>query len=128
MIPISSMLRSHAIQLNDKELNEESNFPTLVKFLSDKVLSRENDRVRDHVVAEIRSAAEHLTFAVDSELSALNDPQVRNRLTADLERRKEEAQEALQQTALWQQVLNDGIADLTSDVDHDLRNRFRIIT
>ena len=128
MIPVSSILRSHAIQLNDKELNEESNFPAIVKFLSEKVLSRENDRMRDHVVAEIRSAAEHLTLSVDSELSALNDPEARDRLTADLERRKDEAQEALQHTALWQQVLNDGIADLTSDVDHDLRNRFRLIT
>jgi len=44
-------------------------------------------------------------------------------LKAELERRKEEAQDALQQTALWQQVLNDGIADLTADVDHDLRGR-----
>ena len=128
VIPVSSMLRSHAIQLNDKELNEESNFPAIVNFLRDKVLSRQNDRVRDEVVAEIRSAAEHLTFAVASELSALNDPQTRDGLAADLERRKEEAQEALQQTALWQQVLNDGIADLTADVDHDLRNRFRVIT
>jgi replication fork clamp-binding protein CrfC len=49
-------------------------------------------------------------------------------LKAELERRKTEAQEALQQTALWQQVLNDGIADLTADVDHDLRGRFRAIT
>ena len=54
MIPASSLLRSHAIQLNDKELNEESNFPAIVKFLSEKVLSRENDRVRDQVLAEIR--------------------------------------------------------------------------
>ena len=50
MIPASSLLRSHAITLNDKELNEESNFPAIVKFLSEKVLSRENDRVRDQVV------------------------------------------------------------------------------
>jgi hypothetical protein len=49
-------------------------------------------------------------------------------LKAELERRKEEAQDALQQTALWQQVLNDGIADLTADVDHDLRGRFRAIS
>ncbi|OBB31319.1 Isoniazid-inducible protein iniA [Mycolicibacterium peregrinum] len=126
--PVSSVLRSHAIQLNDKELNEESNFPAIVKFLSDRVLSRENDRIRDQVVAEVHSAAEHLLLAVDSELSAFNDPGERERLTADLERRKEEAQEALQQTALWQQVLNDGIADLTADVDHDLRHRFRNIT
>ena len=128
MIPASSLLRSHAIQLNDKELNEESNFPAIVKFLSEKVLSRENDRVRDQVLAEVRSAAEHLTLAVDSELAAINDPEARDRLKAELERRKQEAQDALQQTALWQQVLNDGIADLTADVDHDLRGRFRAIS
>jgi replication fork clamp-binding protein CrfC len=128
IIAASSLLRSHAIALNDKELNEESNFPAIVKFLSERVLSRENDRVRDQVLAEIRSAAEHLTLAADSELSALNDPDARERLKAELERRKTEAQEALQQTALWQQVLNDGIADLTADVDHDLRGRFRAIT
>jgi hypothetical protein len=116
------------VSLNDKELNEESNFPAIIKFLSEKVMSRENDRIRDHVLGEIRSAAEHLTLTVHSELSVLNDPAARERLTADLERRKEEAQDALQQTALWQQTLNDGIADLTADVDHDLRNRFRLIT
>ena len=126
--PVSSMLRSHAIQMNDKELNEESNFPAIVKFLSEKVLSRENDRVRDQVLAEVRSAAEHLTLAVTTELSSINDPEARDRLTADLERRKQEAIDALAQTALWQQVLNDGITDLTADVDHDLRGRFRAIT
>ncbi len=127
MIPASSTLRSHAIAMNDKELNEESNFPVIVKFLSEQVLARQGDRVHEQVLAEIRAAAEHLALAVDSELSALNDPAEREQLTADLERRKREAQDALQQTALWQQVLNDGIADLTADVDHDLRNRFRHI-
>jgi len=128
MIPASSTLRNHAVKLNDKELNEESNFPAIVKFLSEDVLARQNDRVRDQVAAELHAAAEHLMLAVESELSALNDPQARESLTTDLERRKQEAQDALQQTALWQQVLNDGIADLTADVDHDLRQRFRNIT
>jgi replication fork clamp-binding protein CrfC len=128
MIPASAVLRSHAIQLNDKELNEESNFPAIVKFLSEQVLSRQNERIRDHVVTEIHSAAEHLTLKVSAELSVLNDPATRDRLKDELERRKAEAQDALQQTALWQQVLNDGIADLTADVDHDLRNRFRLIS
>ena len=128
VIPVSSLLRSHAVQAGDKELNSESNFPAIVTFLSDKVLSRENDRVGDQVVAEILSAAEHLSLSIGSELWALKDPDQVRRLTADLERRKQEAQQALQQTALWQQVLNDGIADLTADVDHDLRARFRAIT
>ena len=75
VIPASALLRSHAIQLNDKELNEESNFPAIIKFLSEKVLSREDDRIRDQVLAEVRSAAEHLTLRVESELSAFNDPE-----------------------------------------------------
>lgn len=127
LIPASSLLRSHAISLGDKELNEESNFPAIVKFLSETVLAQQNDRVREQVMAEIHSAAEHLTLTAQSELAALDDPATRERLTAELERRKQEAQDALQQTALWQQVLNDGIADLTADVDHDLRGRFRVI-
>lgn len=128
VVPVSSLLRSHAIQLNDKELNDESNFPVIVQFLSDKVLSRENDRVRDQVLDEIRAAAEHLMLSVTAQLSAINDPRDGGRLTEDLEQRKREAEDALQQSALWQQVLGDGITDLTADVDHDLRARFRAIT
>ncbi|MGD9618738.1 MAG: isoniazid-induced dynamin-like GTPase IniA [Mycolicibacterium sp.] len=128
LIPASSTLRSHAVQLNDKELNEESNFPAVVNFLSETVLARQNDRVRGQVLTEVRAAAEHLLVAVESEFSALHDPQCGDGLAADLDRRKQEAQDALQQTALWQQVLTDGIADLTADVEHDLRQRFRNIT
>ncbi|OBK16496.1 dynamin-like GTPase family protein [Mycobacterium asiaticum] len=128
IIPVSSLLRSHAVSLNDKELNDESNFPAIVKFLSERVLSRENDRIRDEVLAEIRSATEQLTVSASSELSVVNDPRVRDQLAADLERRKQEAQDALQATALWQQVLNDGFTDLSNDVDHDLRARFRALT
>ena len=113
VIPVSSLLRSHAVTHNDRELNEESNFPAVIAFLSERVLSRENDRTRDRVVDEIASAAEHLGLSVQSELAAINDPDDVRRLTEDLERRK--------------QVLNDGIADLTADVDHDLRARFRTI-
>jgi replication fork clamp-binding protein CrfC len=128
IIPVSSLLRSHAVSLNDKELNDESNFPAIVKFLSEKVLSRENDRIRDEVLDDIRSAAEQLTISASSELSVVNDPGTRHRLEEDLERRKREAQDALQATAMWQQVLNDGFTDLSNDVDHDLRARFRAVT
>ncbi|QLL08033.1 dynamin-like GTPase family protein [Mycobacterium vicinigordonae] len=128
IIPVSSLLRSHAVSLNDKELNDESNFPVIVKFLSERVLNRENDRVRDDVLSEIRSATEQLTMTVGSELSSVNDPGLRERLADDLARRKREAQDAIEQTALWQQVLNDGFTDMSNDVDHDLRARFRAVT
>jgi replication fork clamp-binding protein CrfC len=128
IVAVSSLLRSHAVTLNDQELNEESNFPSMVKFLSEKVLTRETDRVRDVVLAEIRSAAQQLTMSAGSELAVVNDPGLRDRLADDLERRKREALDALEQTALWQQVLNDGFTDLSTDVDHDMRARFRALT
>jgi replication fork clamp-binding protein CrfC len=128
ILPVSSLLRSHAVTLNDKELNDESNFPSIVKFLSEKVLSRQTDRVRDQILSEIRSAAEHLAMSVGSELTVIDDPDLRDRLADDLERRKWEAQNALNQSALWQQVLNDGFTDLFADADHDMRARFRAIT
>jgi hypothetical protein len=128
IIGVSSVLRSHAVTLNDKELNDESNFPAIVKFLSEKVLSRETDRVRDEVLGEIRSAAQHLTMSAGSELAVVNDPGLRDRLADDLERRKRDALDALEQTALWQHVLNDGFNDLSTDVDHDMRARFRSLT
>lgn len=128
ILPVSSLLRSHAVTLNDKELNDESNFPSIVKFLSEQVLSRQSDRVRDQVLSEIRSAAEQLAMAVGSELAVIDDPDYRDRLAGDLERRKREAQDALDQSAMWQQVLNDGFTDLYADVDHDLRARFRAVT
>ncbi len=128
VVAVSSLLRSHAVTLNDQELNEESNFPSIVKFLSEKVLTRETDRVRDVVLAEIRSAAQQLTMSAGSELAVVNDPGLRDRLADDLERRKREALDALEQTALWQQVLNDGFTDLSTDVDHDMRARFRALT
>ena len=52
-----------------------ANFPAIVKFLSDKVMSRENDRVRHQVLLELRSVTEHLTLKLNSELSALSDPE-----------------------------------------------------
>jgi replication fork clamp-binding protein CrfC len=128
IVAVSSLLRSHAVTLNDQELNEESNFPSIVKFLSEKVLTRETDRVRDVVLAEIRSAAQQLTMSAGSELAVVNEPGLRDRLADDLERRKREALDALEQTALWQQVLNDGFTDLSTDVDHDMRARFRALT
>ncbi|ORV95300.1 Isoniazid-inducible protein iniA [Mycobacterium interjectum] len=128
ILPVSSLLRSHAVTLNDKELNDESNFPSIIKFLSEKVLSRQTDRVRDQVLYEIRSAAQQLAMSVGSELAVVDDPDLRDRLADDLERRKRQAQDALNQSALWQQVLNDGFTDLYADVDHDMRARFRALT
>lgn len=128
MIPLSSLLRSHALRLNDEELNAESGFPELYTFLRDHVVSRADAATRAAVSLDIRSVTEHLTLAMGSELAALRDPERAAAAVAGLQRAKSAAEELHKKTSQWQQTLGDGIADLASDIDHDLRDRLRRVT
>ncbi|AZG44550.1 dynamin family protein [Gordonia insulae] len=124
-LPVSSLLRSHAIRLDDRDLNEESGFPGILEFLETRVLAQASTTMRRLVMNEIRSVTDHLSLAVRPELETLKDPGAREAIVAELERARTEARELSSRTALWQQVLGDGIADLSAESDHDLRNRTR---
>lgn len=128
LIPISSMLRSHALRLGDDELNVESGFPLIYRFLADQVVRSSDANACRAVSLEVRSAAEHLALIVGSELAALQDPESAAAAVAGLQQAKAAAVEMHRQTSLWQQTLADGMADLVSDVDHDLRDRLRRLT
>ncbi|MFW0792109.1 dynamin family protein [Gordonia sp. CPCC 205333] len=125
--PLSSTLRSHAIALEDKELNEESGYPDLLRFLSGEVLAHAQQDMRSGVRVEIAAAAQHLSLTLSSELTVLSDPAERERIVAELDAARREAKELTSRTALWQQTLGDGISDLSADADYDLRGRFRSI-
>jgi hypothetical protein len=128
MISLSSLLRSHALRLSDEELNVESGFPDLYAFLRDNVVARADATTRTAVSLDIRSVAEHLTLAMGSELAALRDPERAAAAVAGLQRAKSAAEDLHKKTSQWQQTLADGIADLASDIDHDLRDRLRRVT
>ncbi|SNT31491.1 dynamin family protein [Rhodococcoides kyotonense] len=128
MIALSSLLRSHALRLNDDELNTESGFPDLYAFLRDQVVSTADATTRAAVSLDIRSVTEHLTLAMGSELAALRDPERAAAAVAGLQRAKSAAEELHKKTSQWQQTLSDGITDLASDIDHDLRDRLRRVT
>ena len=128
VFPISSLLRSHAVRLQDKELNAESGFVELFSFLREQVVARADQNVGDAVALDVRSAAEHLTLALGSELAALRDPVKGAAAVRELQRAKVAAEELHRRTSLWQQTLGDGITDLAADIDHDLRDRLRRVT
>jgi hypothetical protein len=62
-----------------------------------------------------------------AELAACEDPGQAARLVAELEQARQRADDLRDRGARWAQVLNDGIADLYADVDHDLRDRMRVV-
>ncbi|MEH6793344.1 MAG: dynamin family protein [Rhodococcus sp. (in: high G+C Gram-positive bacteria)] len=128
MLPVSSLLRSHALRLNDEELNAESGFQQLYAFLRDDVVARADVLARSSVSLDVRSVTEHLTLSLGSELAALKDPERAAAAVAGLQRAKSAAEDLHKRSSQWQQTLGDGIADLASDIDHDLRDRLRRVT
>ncbi|MEW1735218.1 dynamin family protein [Nocardia beijingensis] len=125
MIPVSSLLRSHAMRLQDPQLGVESGFGVLYTFLRDQVVARDQVATRTAVARDIRSAAEHLALALGSELVAVRDPAQGAAAVRELQSARSAAEELHRRTAAWQQTLADGITDLAGDVDHDLRDRLR---
>jgi len=127
LFPVSAELRLHAARLKDNELNTESGFPALVSYLRQDVLGRAEQLQRRSVAQDLLSATEHLRLSLQSELTALQDPEKRPAMIAGLEAAKERADELRRRSARWQVTLNDGISDLISDMEHDLRDRLRRI-
>nr|WP_228567066.1 dynamin family protein [Nocardia sp. SYP-A9097] len=128
MLAVSSVLRSHALRLQDAQLGQESGFGGVFQFLRDHVVARDQVAVQRAVAVDIGSAAEHLALALGSELVALKDPERAAAAVRELQSARTAAEQLHRRTSVWQQTLSDGITDLVGDVDHDLRDRLRDIS
>ncbi|WP_067884356.1 dynamin family protein [Nocardia vaccinii] len=127
ILPMSALLRTHALRLRDEQLGRESGFGELYDFLREQVVARGHEATRRAVALDISSAAEHLALTLGSELVALKDPERGELAVRELRTARTQAEELYRRTASWQQTLGDGITDLTGDIDHDLRDRLRNI-
>ena len=125
ILPVSSTLRNDALAAGDQELNQESGFPALVTHLRDEVARQSSVGVVGAAVADMRWAVTQLRSQFEGELAALADPTRAQAVMVRLEDAKAQAERLRGQASRWQQVLVDGVGDLTSDLDHDLRDRLR---
>jgi hypothetical protein len=127
IIPVSSVLRQQALETEDRELNAESGFPQLLESLRTEIVGDGERRGVQAVCSEILAVVDQLETQFRSEEKALGTPESAEELQRDLERARGKSEKLKSQSARWAQLLNDGVGDLTSDVDHDLRGRFREI-
>lgn len=125
IFPLSSDLRMLAADQRDRDLNEESGFPSLVAHLRRDVMGRAELLHRRVAAHDLTSTVEQLMLAVRTELNALLHPEDTPRLIAKLEEAKGRADEFRGRSSRWQVTLSDGIADLIADTEHDLRDRLR---
>lgn len=127
IIPVSTVLRTMAVETKDAELNAESGYGDLVSHMRDTLVAKTRSTARAEYAGSLRAVLDELEPQLASELVVLSDPEESARQVRDLEAQKESAQSLRNQAARWQQSLSDGTTDLNSDVEHDLRSRFREI-
>jgi gas vesicle protein len=125
IMPLSSTLRTRAAAGNDTGLNNESGFPDLVAFVRDRVGGGAERRLAAEAAAGVVAVCEQIGSQFAAERAALADPAAARRVVEQLIAVKERVESLKSAAARWSQTLSDGIADLTSDVDYDLRNRIR---
>nr|MDT0663165.1 dynamin family protein [Micromonospora sp. DSM 115978] len=125
IIPVSSDLRRRAVASGDKELNAESGFPDLVKFVAQRVSGGAANRAAAQAGASVVGICEQIESQFEAERAALADPAAAAKVMDDLAEVKQRVEALKTAAAKWQQTLSDGIADLSADIDHDLRGRFR---
>ncbi|OZM82886.1 dynamin family protein [Pseudonocardia sp. MH-G8] len=127
IFPVSSVLRLHAAKTQDAALMDESGFKPLVDYLLRKVVAQSDELDRRSTSQDVISISEQLASGMRAELAVQQDPERMDALVQDLTRAKSRADELKQRSSRWQLTLNDGVADLQSDIEYDLRDRLRSI-
>jgi hypothetical protein len=128
VFPVSSTLRLHALRTEDNTMMQESGFVELIGYLQRDVLARADDLDRRSTSQDVIAVGEQLAASMQSELLTLEDPEKAGALIAQLNQAKAQADELRQRSARWQQTLSDGVQDLTSDIEYDLRDRLRAVS
>ena len=126
VIPVSADLRLAAAGAGDRALGEESGFGPLLRWLGTDVLGNAATIVRRSVTATAHEAVEGLLTPLITEFTKTQETGTGDAVTRwhAAGRRLEQLQ---RESARWQTVLSDEIADLISDVEYDLRERTRRI-
>lgn len=122
IFPCSSTVRMRAMAAKDTELNGESGFVALLEYLRGELAGKHGQLARrlvSHTVAETVTA---LTTPLRAELAAQN-PRTAADTLVELETAQSRAEELRRLAGRWQKTLNDGVQELFTDIEFDIRER-----
>jgi hypothetical protein len=123
IVPVSSFLRLLAARRSSTGLNDESGFPRLLDVLYRQILTGSDEAAARTAAQETGFVLAQLREQVAAEQAVVVSPDSAPELT---ERYAEKARRVQTLAAGgWQTMLVDGIQDLSTDVEHDLRERLR---
>jgi len=125
LIAVSSTLRAAAVRADDTALNTDSGFPDLVRFVTSQVAADGVAAVARQAAGEVAAVCGQIESRFETERAALADPATAQQVIAELTTTKQRMETLKAAAARWNTTLGDGIGDLSSDIDYDLRSRIR---
>ena len=131
VVPVSATLAAYSRRLAEAgddsadAVARESGVPALADLLRTRVADPAGSRLAVGTLDRVAEAVTELGAALEAERIGLADPQRAKAVAADLTAARDRVAELRERSARWQQTLADGVADLTSDIDWDLRDRMR---
>lgn len=128
LFTVATPLRWQALRTDDAELNTESGYPRLIRFLRKEVLGKADELARRSTGHDVLAVTGQIAGSLRAERSAQANPEKAQELIEALTAAERRAAGLKERSARWQQTLNDGVADLNADIDHDLRDRLREIS
>ncbi|MDO3649595.1 GTPase [Nocardia mangyaensis] len=123
--PVSALLHRQADETGDQQRDIESGVPQLIDHLQEYVVAQADSVAIAAAVRDIALVTDQLSVTLRAEVETLRDPRRRAEITQRLAAARAEADQLRQRTATWQVTLVDGGAELTADIEHDLRHRLR---
>src|SRR6185503_20705777 len=98
---------SLAVKNNDRDINAESGFADLVRFVSERVGTGAATRIAGDAAADVIAVCDQMTSQFESERAALADPASAKQVIEQLNRAKERVEVLKSHAAKWSQTLND---------------------
>jgi hypothetical protein len=127
LLAVSSTLRVQSIRAQDDDLDAESGFPVLIRYLREHVVSEADLLARRSTVHDVLVVTQQLAGGLRAEQLAQRDPATAQGLIKQLTEAQQLFAALKERSARWQHTLSDGITDLTADIDFDLNDRMREI-
>lgn len=126
LIPVSATLRLQAAKTGDQQINAESGFTDLISSLQREVVAK-SEQVAPRSVAVLSSQTiAQLVTALRGRLSGA-DAATATAAATKLAQAQQHMDELRKRITRTQTTLGDDMADLISDIEHDLRDRTRAI-
>ncbi|WP_449276915.1 dynamin family protein [Leucobacter sp. GX24907] len=127
VLATSALLEDLGIQNEDAELRAESGIRGLAEHLHRNVHADVIAERHRSIADEIDAVGELLAMVLQAEIDALADQSGGSEIVHDLRQAEENAERLTRRSARWQQTLSDGVAELLSDTEFDLRDRLRAV-